>query len=116
MRTCLALDLKDDPNLIAQYESLHKPGGIWPEIPEGIAAFIDDMQIYRIGAHLFMIVETPDGVSVEHAFQQVGTQPKQDEWAVFIGQFQKRLSDARSDEHWAQMEPVFLLHDHIQKS
>jgi hypothetical protein len=31
-RYCLALDLKDDPQLIAEYEHWHKAENGWPEI------------------------------------------------------------------------------------
>jgi L-rhamnose mutarotase len=53
---CLALDLKDDPKLIAEYEAYHKK--IWPEIETSIKdAGITNLEIYRIGTRLFMILE-----------------------------------------------------------
>lgn len=114
MRTCLALDLKNDPDLIAQYEQHHERQHAWPEIMAGIReGGVLDMQIYRIGNHLFMIVETPDGLPVAEAFQRIGELPRQAEWARFIGQFQQRLPEALPGEHWAEMKPVFLLKDHI---
>ena len=33
-RHCLALDLKDDPAVIAEYEAYHR--AVWPEIIESI--------------------------------------------------------------------------------
>ena len=114
MRTCLALDLKNDPDLIAQYERYHEPQHAWPEIMAGIReGGVLDMQIYRIENHLIMIVETPDGLTVAEAFDRIGERPRQAEWATFIGQFQQRLPYARPGEHWAEMKPVFLLTDHI---
>ncbi|WP_461128451.1 L-rhamnose mutarotase [Spirosoma aerophilum] len=115
MRTCLALDLKNDPDLIAQYEYFHQPEHAWIEIPAGIrAGGVIDMQIYRIGNHLFMIVETPDGITVADAFRRIGELPRQAEWADFIGQFQQRLPESQPGEHWAEMTPVFLLSDHVK--
>ncbi|GAB3911771.1 L-rhamnose mutarotase [Larkinella knui] len=112
MRTCFALDLKNDPALIAQYDQYHRPDHIWPEIPAGIrAGGILDMQIYRIGTRLFMIVETPDELSVEQAFRKIGDFPRQAEWAVLMGRFQQRLPEAQPGEHWAEMQPVFVLSD-----
>ncbi len=109
-RTCLALDLKNDPAGIAAYEHYHKPDHIWPEIPEGIrAAGILDMQIYRIGTHLFMIVETPDGLDLDAAFAAIGSMPLQSEWAAFMDGFQQRLAEALPNEHWAKMSCVFSL-------
>ena len=34
-RSCIALDLDDDENLIAAYEQYHRQEDIWPEIPVG---------------------------------------------------------------------------------
>jgi len=33
---CFALDLKDDPELIAEYKRYHEPDSIWPEVVESI--------------------------------------------------------------------------------
>ncbi|HXO98996.1 MAG TPA: L-rhamnose mutarotase, partial [Luteibacter sp.] len=52
---CLALDLRDDPALIAEYERWHTKAFIWPEIVESIrTAGILDMQIFRTGNRLVM--------------------------------------------------------------
>ncbi len=111
-RTCLALDLKDNPDLIAQYEHFHTPDGIWKEIPVGIkAGGIEDMQIYRIGNHLFMIAETIEGVTLEEAFEATGKHPRQPEWAAFMAGFQQKLKEAKPEEHWAKMQKIFSLND-----
>jgi L-rhamnose mutarotase len=65
-RFCLALDLIDDPTLIAEYEHLHKTENIRPEIRKSIIdSDITNMEIYRIGNRLFMIMETSDEFSFE---------------------------------------------------
>jgi L-rhamnose mutarotase len=111
-RTCLALDLKDDPELIAEYERLHTPDGIWPEIPVGIkAGGIEDMQIYRIGTHMFMIVETKEGETVQSTFERIVSMERQPEWSTFMAGFQIKLSEAKPNEHWAEMKKVFSLND-----
>jgi L-rhamnose mutarotase len=111
-RTCLALDLKNDDELIVQYEYFHQPEHIWPEIPKGIrAGGIVDMQIYRLGTRLFMIVETEEGTDLNTAFEAIGKMPLQAEWAAFMEGFQQRLSEAKPHEHWAEMKPVFMLTD-----
>ena len=51
-RYCLALDLKDDPDLIAEYENYHK--NVWPEIFESIKqSGIEVLDIYRTGNRMF---------------------------------------------------------------
>jgi len=56
LRYCLALDLKDDPKLIAEYEAYHKK--VWPEIIDSIKnSGIEILDIYRTGNRMFMIIE-----------------------------------------------------------
>ena len=63
-RYCLALDLKNDEALIAEYEEYHR--NAWPEILQSIkAAGIAQMEIYRINNRLFMIMEVNDDFSFE---------------------------------------------------
>lgn len=113
-RICMALNLKDDPDLIVAYEKIHCKGQIWPEIPIGIRdSGVLDMQIYRIGNHLFMIVEIPEDANINEVFDQMGKFPRQQEWAQYMNTFQQRLRAANPGEHWAVMSPVFLLKDHI---
>lgn len=59
-RYCQTLDLKNNPELIAEYREIHSREKAWPEIREGIRSVgILEMEIYIIGSRLFMIVETP---------------------------------------------------------
>lgn len=58
-RKCLALDLKDDPTLIANYEEYHR--NVWPEILDSLRnSGVTHMEIYRISNRFFMIIETTD--------------------------------------------------------
>ena len=79
-RYCQTLDLKEDEQLIKEYCYWHSPEHIWPEIPEGIRAVgILNMEIYRLGTRLFMIVETPDDFDWDAAFARLATMDKQAE-------------------------------------
>ena len=63
-RYCFALDLKDDPQLIAEYKRYHE--NIWPEITASIKeAGIEDLEIYLLGTRLFMIMEVNERFSFE---------------------------------------------------
>ena len=63
-RHCLALDLRPDPALIAEYEAMHR--AVWPEILDSIrSAGILSLEIYRIENRLFMILEADDDFSLE---------------------------------------------------
>ena len=58
-RYCQTLNLKENPELIAEYRKRHLKENAWPEILEGIREVgILEMEIYILGTRLFMIVET----------------------------------------------------------
>lgn len=114
-RTAMALDLKDDQNLISAYEQYHQPDGIWAVIPVGIKdSGVIDMQIYRIGTRLFMIIDYDKNTSLKEIFDKMSTMPRQAEWAKLMAGFQKQISEALPGEHWTSMKPVFLLNEHIE--
>jgi len=63
-RHCLALDLKDDPAVIAEYDRYHR--AVWPEILQSLRdAGINDMEIYRIENRLFMIIDVTESFTFE---------------------------------------------------
>jgi L-rhamnose mutarotase len=109
-RYCLALDLVDDPSLIAEYEQWHKDGNGWPEIKQSIkAACIGNMEIYRTGNRLFMIMETGDAFSFEHKARMDEADPKVREWEKLMWKFQQPLPWAKEGEKWVLMEKIFQL-------
>jgi L-rhamnose mutarotase len=109
-RYCLALDLKDDPQLIAQYEHWHKAENSWPEIRKSIVdAEILDMQIYRTGNRLFMIMETSDGYEAKRKEAMDALNPKVQEWEQLMWLFQQPLPWAKEGEKWVLMKQIFKL-------
>lgn len=107
-RYCLALDLKDDPQLIAEYEAYHKK--IWPEIEQSIrSSGIERMEIYRTGNRLFMIMETSDNFSFEKKAATDAATPKVQEWETLLWRYQQALPDAKPGEKWIVMEKIFEL-------
>lgn len=76
---CFALDLKDDACLIAEYEQQHKK--VWPEILQSItAAGVEDMEIYRAGNRVFMIMLVNDAFSFEEKATADAANPIVQEW------------------------------------
>ncbi|NBB19580.1 L-rhamnose mutarotase [Runella sp. CRIBMP] len=107
-RYCLALDLKDDPTLIAEYEKYHEK--IRPEIAESItSAGITQMEIYRIGNRLFMIMETTDDFSFEEKAAADAANPKVQEWENLMWHYQQALPMAKEGEKWMMMKNIFKL-------
>jgi L-rhamnose mutarotase len=109
MRYCLALDLVDDPALIAEYEAYHQR--IWPEIDASIrGAGVIDMTIYRAGNRLFMIMETDDETfSFEKKAAADATNPKVQEWEALMWKYQQALPIAKPGEKWLLMDKIFQL-------
>ncbi len=108
MRYCLALDLKDDPALIAAYEDWHRK--VWPEIIASIKdAGITVLDIYRTGNRLFMILEGDDSFSFERKGAMDASNPKVQEWETLMWQFQQPLPWAKEGEKWILMDKIFEL-------
>ena len=108
MRYCLALDLKDDPGLIRQYEEHHR--AVWPEIIDSIRnAGITDLDIFRTGNRLFMIMETTDDFSFDKKGQMDASNEKVQEWEKLMWTFQQALPWAKPGEKWIQMNQIFSL-------
>lgn len=102
------LDLKDDPTLIAEYEKYHEK--IRPEIAESItSAGITQMEIYRIGNRLFMIMETTDDFSFEEKAAADAANPKVQEWENLMWHYQQALPMAKEGEKWMMMKNIFKL-------
>ncbi|GAB3919070.1 L-rhamnose mutarotase [Larkinella terrae] len=108
MRYCLALDLVDDPVLIAEYEKYHEK--LRPEIEESIrSAGITEMEIYRIGNRLFMIMETDETFSFEKKTEMDAGNPKVQEWENLMWRYQQALPMAKPGEKWLLLNNIFKL-------
>lgn len=109
-RYTLALDLKDDPALIEEYERYHQAENGWPEIKKSIEeAGIVQMEIYRTGNRLFMIIEANDEFSFERKSGMDAANPKVQEWEQLMGKFQQPLPWAREGGKWVVMDKIFQL-------
>jgi len=107
-RYCLALDLKDDPNLIAQYEKYHQ--NVWPEIIKSIkGSGIEVLDIYRTGNRMFMIIEANENFSFEKKAAMDAVNPKVQEWENLMWKFQQALPFAKPGEKWILMDKIFEL-------
>ena len=109
-RHCFALDLVDDPALIAEYEHWHKSENSWPEIKKSILdGGITQMEIYRIGNRLFMIMETDDSYDAVRKNNMDKVNPKVQEWESLMWKFQQPLPWAKEGEKWIKMDNIFKL-------
>ena len=107
-RFCLALDLKDDAQAIAQYEAYHQ--SVWPEIIESIKrSGIENMTIYRVQNRLIMLIEAHDDFSFEQKAAQDAKNPKVQEWEALMDRFQQCIPGTPEGAKWALAEPIFKL-------
>jgi L-rhamnose mutarotase len=107
-RYCLALDLQDDPKLIAEYKRYHQK--IWPEITKSIKeAGIEGMEIYLLGTRMFMVMEVNNKFSFEAKAKTDRANPQVREWEELMWKFQKPLPNAKPGEKWQLMERIFKL-------
>lgn len=107
-RYCLALDLKDHPDLIKEYIDYHSPGKVWPEVLASIKdSGIRNMEIYRTGNRLFMIMEVSDDFSFEKKAVMDKEHEKVQEWEELMWKFQQALPGAKPGEKWVLMDKIF---------
>ncbi len=107
-RFCLALDLKNDSSLIAEYEAFHEK--IWPEIAVSIKnAGIVNMEIYRVENRLFMIMETTDDFSFDKKNEMDKENTTVQQWEELMWKFQQPLPSAKEGEKWMLMQKIFEL-------
>lgn len=106
MRYCLTLDLKNDPVLIAEYESYHQK--VWPEI---IQSFYDSgisiMEIYRWENRLFMIIETEEGFTFEKKARLDAENPIVQKWENLMSTYQEKLPGVKKKEKWQLMKRIY---------
>lgn len=107
-RYCQTLDLQNDPALIDAYVEAHKH--VWPEVQEGIREVgILDMQIYRLGRRLFMIMDTVDSFDFTLDNMRLATLPRQAEWEAYVAAMQGADPSSPSTDKWQLMEKIFEL-------
>ena len=111
-RSCLALDLRDDAAAIAEYERIHKPGGVWPEVIADLRARgYAGMTIWRTGNRLFMIAEVDTNASTPNPDSQ--TQQVLDRWQELTSGLQQALPGTGPHPQWIEMACIFDLQEHL---
>jgi len=107
----LTLDLKSQPDLIRQYEEHHKK--VWPEIIASIKdSGIEQMEIYRLGTRLFMVMEVSDDFSFERKAEMDMSNAKVQEWEDLMWKYQQPLASATHGEKWMLLDKIFDLNEY----
>ncbi|HLT06163.1 MAG TPA: L-rhamnose mutarotase [Cyclobacteriaceae bacterium] len=107
-RYCLALDLIDDPDSIREYEQYHAPGAAWPEVTQhDIDCGILNIEIFRTGNRMFMILETDDAFSFEKKAEMDAANPHIAKWEELMWKYQLPLPWAKPGQKWILMDRIF---------
>ncbi|GLQ98905.1 L-rhamnose mutarotase [Dyella mobilis] len=102
-----ALDLRDDAAAMAEYESWHQPGQVWPEIIASIrASGVEEMEIFRTGNRLVMVVQMAEG---HDASREDVESARTREWEALMDRYQQRLPWAEVGQKWVPMRRIFSL-------
>ena len=105
-RYCLALDLKDDPRLIEEYEAHHR--AVWPEILESLAASgILSMEIYRLQNRLCMVMEVADEFTFERKAAADASNERVQAWETLMWRYQQAVPGGPPGAKWRLMERIF---------
>jgi len=105
---CFALDLHDDPKLIAEYRRYHQPENVWPEVLDRIrSGGIMSEEIYLTGNRLVMVLHTTDEFCLEDKIAADRNSPAMRKWEELMWGFQVPLSHAQPGEKWVRMEKIF---------
>jgi len=104
----LILDLKNDPQLIEEYENIHK------EIPAYIAKTIKDsgitkMEIFRFENRMVMHIEANDEFSFDEKSKMDANDPKVVEWETRMAGFQQIIPGTKAGEKWVLAKQIFDL-------
>jgi L-rhamnose mutarotase len=112
-RLCLALDLKDDAAAIAEYERMHQPGNVWPEVIADIRArgYVS-MEIWRTSNRLMMIAE----VAADAPRPAPSTDAVNARWEEEMWRFQQALTHAQYGDKWVPMRLIFDLSLHVEEA
>ncbi len=111
-RHVLILDLKDDPELIAAYEAYHAPGAVPGPIVRSIReSGIEEMEIFRCGNRLVMLMETAASYDPEAKAAADAADPEVIAWETLMDRFQERLPWAPPATKWIEAERIFALSD-----
>lgn len=111
MRHCLALDLHDDPELIAAYEQYHRQ--VWPEVLAHLRAQgVRELEIFRLGTRMVMVMDTDYAVfDAARMAEAERTDARLRAWEDLMWSFQKTTPWTPEGAKWTPMQPLFRLTD-----
>jgi L-rhamnose mutarotase len=109
-RFCFALDLKDSPELIERYEWWHRPGGPPAAVTRSLrVADIRELEIWRCGPRLFMVLEAGPGYDPGRKAARDAQDPDVQAWEQLMWAFQQPLPWAAAGQKWVAAQRIYAL-------
>lgn len=107
-RYVFALDLKNDPALIAEYEARHRE--VWPGIEKSILdSGVLQAEIFRTDNRLVLILETNNDFSFEKKAAMDAANEEVQRWEALMWNYQLALPGAKAGEKWQLMKRIYQL-------
>lgn len=105
-RYCFTIELKNDEQLIAEYERHHAniPAGVEQSFRD---AGIQQLQLYRLGTRLFMIFDVDNSFSFEKKDVIDRESPAVQKWEAQMARYQQAEPGALAGEKWKMMDQVY---------
>lgn len=105
-RFCLALDLKDNPALIAEYRRYHE--NVWPEVLESLrTSGIVHAEIHQLGTRMVMVLDVVPEFSFEAKAASDAANPVVQRWEELMWTYQQALPGTPAAEKWRLMEKIW---------
>ncbi|WP_017256934.1 L-rhamnose mutarotase [Pedobacter arcticus] len=105
-RYILALDLRENLELIHEYDDWHKK--VWPEVLKNIEdSGILKMEIFRFYNRLCMIIETTDDFTFERKGKMDKEIKKVMDWEKLMWDYQVKIPGSKPKEKWVLMDSIF---------
>jgi len=109
-RLYLALDLIDNPELIAEYERWHQPDQIWPDILESLrSSGIEEAEIFRTHNRLVLVLDVAVNFSLDEKTAADTVNDRVIAWETMMWKYQKPLPWAHPGQKWVPMQRIFSL-------
>jgi L-rhamnose mutarotase len=104
----MTLLLKEDPRVVEHYKAEHQR--VWPEVLARLRECgITEMRIYLLGSRMFMYYEASDSFDPNRDLPRLTDDPTYRRWDELMRTMQEPVVEAKPEEWWAKMEPVFDL-------
>ena len=115
-RLYFAVDLRDDPGLIAAYERWHRPGHIWPEVTAALRARgVAELELFRCGNRLLQVLQHNPTVAARAAgAAPTSSNNRVAEREELMWRFQAPLPFAQPGEKWVPMQRIFSLEETLR--